>query len=56
MAYIMIVYLDKRKRCNWHGERPREKQKREIHGGKGVAALSWMDRHNQRRRLTLMTC
>ncbi len=38
------------KRWNWHGEWPREKQKRDIHGEKGVAALSWMDRYNQRRR------
>ena len=28
----------------------REKQKRDIHGGKAVVALSWMDRSNQRRR------
>ena len=38
------------KRCNWYGERPRGEQKRDIHGEKGVAALSLMDRCNQRRR------
>ncbi len=42
------------KRWNWHGERPREKQKRDIHGGKGVAALSWMDRRNQRKRILIL--
>ena len=25
-------------------------RERSIHGGKGVAALSWIDRRNQRRR------
>ena len=30
--------------------RPREKQKRYIHREKGVAALSLMDRCNERRR------
>ncbi len=37
------------KRWNRHGERPRENQRREIHGEKGVAALSLMDRCNERR-------
>ncbi len=39
------------KRWNWHGERPREKQKRENHGEKGVSALSLMDRCKERRRI-----
>ena len=32
------------KKMNCHGEQPREKQKREIHGEKRVAALSLIDR------------
>ncbi len=43
------------KRWNWHGERPREKQMRDIHGGKGEAVLSWMDRRNQRRDVVIMS-
>ncbi len=35
---------------NWHREHPREKQKIDIHGEKGVAALSLMDRGNERKR------
>ena len=38
------------KSWNWHGEGPREKQKRDIHGENGVDALSLMDRRNERRR------
>ena len=42
------------KRWNRHLERQREKQKREFHGEIGMAALSLMDRCNERRRQSII--